>query len=179
MKGGTKMTEEAIKVQKEKIYLGPISGEGTDAREFLMKGINEPGDVPIYYIDGLSISQKEMERFIAAIEENGLLEPEYDPESLVKDNAPLYRPKELDHVYRIPAVFSELSNRRDGEDFVSRQFAYVMWDDEPGRFEIRDWHEYMLPLEGVSFDLDEIRNIYSMYTGKPVRSKAERPGKAR
>lgn len=173
------MTEEAIKVQKEKIYLGPISGEGTDAREFLMKGISGPGDVPEYYIDGMSISQKEMERFIAAIEENGLLEPEYDPESLVKESAPLYRPKELDHVYRIPAVFSELSNRRDGDDFVSRQFAYVMWDDEPGRFEIRDWHDYMLPLEGVSLDLDEIRNIYSMYTGRPARSKAERPGKAR
>lgn len=30
-----------------------------------------------------------MERFISAIEENGLLEPEYDPESLVKENAPL------------------------------------------------------------------------------------------
>lgn len=173
------MTEEAIKVQKEKIYLGPISGEGTDAREFLMKGISGPGDVPQYYIDKMSISQKEMERFVAAIEENGLLEPEYDPESLVKDNAPLYRPKELDHVYRIPAVFSELSNRRDGDDFVSRQFAYVMWDDEPGRFEIRDWHDYMLPLEGVSLDLEEIRNIYSMYTGRPARSKAERPGKAR
>ena len=173
------MTEETIKVQKEKIYLGPISGEGTEAREFLMKGISGPGDVPTYYIDGMRISQKEMERFISAIEENGLLEPEYDPESLVKENAPLYRPKELDHVYRIPAVFSELSNKKDGEDFVSRQFAYVMWDDEPGMFEIRDWHDYMLPLEGVSLDLDEIRNIYSMYTGKPVRSKAERPGKAR
>ena len=173
------MTEETIKVQKEKIYLGPISGEGMDAREFLMKGINEPGDVPTYYIDGMSISQKEMERFISAIEENGLLEPEYDPESLVKENAPLYRPKELDHVYRIPAVFSELSNKKDGEDFVSRQFAYVMWDDEPGQFEIRDWHDYMLPLEGVSLDLDEIRNIHSMYTGKPVKSRTKRSGKAR
>ena len=173
------MTEETIKVQKEKIYLGPISGEGMDAREFLMKGINEPGDVPTYYIDGMSISQKEMERFITAIEKNGLLEPEYDAESLVKDNAPLYRPKELDHVYRIPEVFSELSNKKDGEDFVSRQFAYVMWDNEPGRFEIRDWHDYMLPLEGISLNLDEIRNIYSMYTGKHVKSRTERPGKAR
>lgn len=173
------MTEEAMQEQKEKIYLGSISGEGTGAREFLMKGVKEPGDAPIYYIDGMSISQKEMERFITAIEKNGLLEPEYDAESLVKDNAPLYKPKELDHVYRIPAVFSELSNKKDGEDFVSRQFAYVMWDDEPGRFEIRDWHDYMLPLEGISLNLDEIRNIYSMYTGKPVKSRTERPGKAR
>ena len=173
------MTEEAMQVQKEKIYLGSISGEGAGAREFLMKGVKEPGDAPIYYIDGMSISQKEMERFITAIEKNGLLEPEYDAESLVKDNAPLYRPKELDHVYRIPAVFSELSNKKDGEDFVSRQFAYVMWDNEPGRFEIRDWHDYMLPLEGISLNLDEIRNIYSMYTGKHVKSRTKRSGKAR
>lgn len=173
------MTIEALRAEDEKKYLGTISAAGDEIRRLVIKEGKSSGEKAEYYVGRICLSQEEMDAFARAIERSGLLDPDYDISDHIKINTPLYRPKELDHVYRIPIVFSELSNRRAGDDFISRQFAYVIWDDKPGQFEIRDWHDYMLPLEGESFDREELRNIYRIYTGEPEISRTKMPHKAR